>query len=774
MKNSSNTVWNGIYTVSNTGSGSYPWILTRSFDYDQVGSGTNEIDQGDLIYVTAGSTLAGTSWVEQANVVTIGTDAITFVQFSSKALYALSEGAGLYWSVGGAYDGSAASTLAVNTSYIATLSANNTSYLGGVAAANYVNTSGNYTVAGNINFTGTNTYYTSTLYIGGQIVIGAAGDIVLTNGSGIQANGVWGSAGQALLTDGTGQDYWGNPAVNVAAQYTWTNTQTFSNTITFSGSILGSTINASSFTTTGVTANATGVYLANTATLVVGNSTVNTVISQGVINTTSVVNAASYTTGATGTGTGGLVANSTIVFLGNNTVNAAINTTSLNIGGNPIANSTGANNAFNLGGTAAANYLTNSGSFTISGVYTYSNTLIINNNKGLNFQTVNASTYVSFIQQSDDNFVMYSTNTAGGQRPVFSIFANSLTSSLSFSTPVTFNANASLSSVVANGSIGSIGQLLTSNGTGLYWSSPGVASVNTAAQFNWTNTQTFTSNISFTGNNISLVNANGSIQFNGAGDTNWRISRNSGALTKTFYTNSSLDIVAGGSNLEGVVFGNASNTYMEVGANGLFTKTQIYVGNTTVNLAINSTSIVGNTVSIGSPNTATFYNYNGQSNPVNNFTSTAYSTFGGYGGNYLAFGQQTNFAQWIQSGFPSVASPVYYNIILNPLGGNVGITNTAPVDKLSVNGTGYFSGNVNSTGTINAASHTTTGVTANATGVFLANTSQLFVGNATVNTSITSSTLKGSNAYANGTAITGGTGSITTLDGFFIDCGVYS
>ena len=75
---------------------------------------------------------------------------------------------------------------------------------------------------------------------------------------------------------------------------------------------------------------------------------------------------------------------------------------------------------------------------------------------------------------------------------------------------------------------------------------------------------------------------------------------------------------------------------------------------------------------------------------------------------------------------------------------------------------------------VNATSFTTTGITANVTGVFLANTAQLYVGNATVNTSITSSTLKGSNAYANGTAITGGTGSITTLDGFFIDCGVYS
>lgn len=63
---------------------------------------------------------------------------------------------------------------------------------------------------------------------------------------------------------------------------------------------------------------------------------------------------------------------------------------------------------------------------------------------------------------------------------------------------------------------------------------------------------------------------------------------------------------------------------------------------------------------------------------------------------------------------------------------------------------------------------------ANTTGVTIANTSSMTIGNTTVNTYITTTSLKGSNTYANGTAITGGTGSITTLDGFFIDCGVYS
>jgi len=42
----------------------------------------------------------------------------------------------------------------------------------------------------------------------------------------------------------------------------------------------------------------------------------------------------------------------------------------------------------------------------------------------------------------------------------------------------------------------------------------------------------------------------------------------------------------------------------------------------------------------------------------------------------------------------------------------------------------------------------------------------------TVNLSV--SVLSGSNNYSNGVAITGGSSSNTTLDGFFIDCGIYS
>ena len=175
MRTSSNTAWNGIYTVSNTGSASYPWVLTRSYDYDLIGAGTNEIDVGDLIYVTAGSTLAGTSWVQQQIVTSIGTDPMTFVQFSSKALYALSAGDGLSYTVGGTYDGSAASTIAVNSSYIATLTSNNSTNFGGYTWASPAALGA--TVANSASFTTVN----ATSY--------AVGSAFVANSTGITTTG---------------------------------------------------------------------------------------------------------------------------------------------------------------------------------------------------------------------------------------------------------------------------------------------------------------------------------------------------------------------------------------------------------------------------------------------------------------------------------------------------------------------------------------------------------------------------------------------------------
>lgn len=58
--------------------------------------------------------------------------------------------------------------------------------------------------------------------------------------------------------------------------------------------------------------------------------------------------------------------------------------------------------------------------------------------------------------------------------------------------------------ITANGALGTLNQVLTSNSTGgVYWSSPGAASVNTQAQYTWTNTHTFQSNVTITGNSTA-------------------------------------------------------------------------------------------------------------------------------------------------------------------------------------------------------------------------------------------------------------------------------
>lgn len=125
------------------------------------------------------------------------------------------------------------------------------------------------------------------------------------------------------------------------------------------------------------------------------------------------------------------------------------------------------------------------------------NSISIDNNKSLRFQTVNTSAYVGLRQQSDDNFVLYTTNTAYGERAVWSIFANSVTSNVSFSVPAHFNANVGIATgaaIYANGGPGTSGQVLSSNGSAVYWATPGAASVNVSAQYTWTNTHTFNSN----------------------------------------------------------------------------------------------------------------------------------------------------------------------------------------------------------------------------------------------------------------------------------------
>jgi hypothetical protein len=96
IKNESAGANNGVYTLTQAGTGSLPYILTRATDYDTSGTGTNEIDQGDLLLVLSGTDNANTSWVQQTPLpVTVGTTALVFIEFAAVQTYTAGTGLSL-------------------------------------------------------------------------------------------------------------------------------------------------------------------------------------------------------------------------------------------------------------------------------------------------------------------------------------------------------------------------------------------------------------------------------------------------------------------------------------------------------------------------------------------------------------------------------------------------------------------------------------------------------------------------------------------------------
>lgn len=77
---SSNAPYNGIYEVTDAGSGSTPWVLTRTADADSSG----EINPGMFVFVEQGTAWADSGWVLTTDgAITLGSTNLTFVQFSA-------------------------------------------------------------------------------------------------------------------------------------------------------------------------------------------------------------------------------------------------------------------------------------------------------------------------------------------------------------------------------------------------------------------------------------------------------------------------------------------------------------------------------------------------------------------------------------------------------------------------------------------------------------------------------------------------------------------
>lgn len=74
VKDQSTTFQNGVYSVTQVGDGSNPFILTRITGFDE----SFEIPVNIKVKVISGTVNANSNWQQTATVATIGTDAITF------------------------------------------------------------------------------------------------------------------------------------------------------------------------------------------------------------------------------------------------------------------------------------------------------------------------------------------------------------------------------------------------------------------------------------------------------------------------------------------------------------------------------------------------------------------------------------------------------------------------------------------------------------------------------------------------------------------------
>ena len=93
VKNETSGQYNGIYTVTSVGSGSVGWVLTRATDYDQTGTGTNEVAPGDTMFIISGTVNASTQWVQTTDLpITIGTTPLVFAQIAGPGAYTAGTG----------------------------------------------------------------------------------------------------------------------------------------------------------------------------------------------------------------------------------------------------------------------------------------------------------------------------------------------------------------------------------------------------------------------------------------------------------------------------------------------------------------------------------------------------------------------------------------------------------------------------------------------------------------------------------------------------------